>query len=192
MSSSSSGDDADLYPPVNFTTVLPASFVAPSDPDIPSATPDPSLWIEFDGSSLPEAPSSTATATQTSATSTCKIHVDEYEPCGLESSDLYANVSMENGNGDTIGETVINSTYPWGMPINVNDSYSFQPTLLPAIMITGEHEGDYVQFTQGDLSWTSRTTTGVAICTNGGWDPRDGPVCGLKYGDTDAVCIIHL
>ena len=201
ISSSSGGDDVDLYPPVNFTIVLPTSFVAPSNPNISNATPDPSLWTEFDGTSLPPAPSSTATATQASAThasatSTCKIHVDEYEICGVESSDLFANVSMENADGDAIGETVINSTYPLGMPINVGDPYSFLPRLSPAIVtaivITGEHEGDYIQFTQGELSWTSRTTTGVPNCTNGGWDPRDGPVCGQRFGDSDAVCMIRI
>lgn len=157
---------------------------------MPNATPDPSLWKEFEGNSLPTAPSSTATATGTQASatsSTCKIHIDEYEICGDESSDLFANVSMVNGDGDVIGETVINTTYPLGMPINAGDTYSFQPLLSEAIMITGEHEGDYIQFTQGDMSWTSRTTTGVATCTNGGWDPRDGPVCGERFGDTSAV-----
>lgn len=193
ISSSSAEDNTDLYPPVNFTTVLPATFVAPSDPDVANATPDPSLWIEFAGTSLPTAPSSTATSTEApSATSTCKIHVDEYEVCGAESSDLFADVSMTNGDRVTIAETVINSTYPWGMPINVGDSYSFDLPLSPPIVITGEHEGDYIQFTQGDLSWTSRTTTGAAICKNGGWDPKDGPVCGLRYGDTNAVSVIYL
>lgn len=191
ISSSSGGDDTSLYPPVNFTTVLPANFVAPSDPDVANATPDPSLWIEFEGAFPPTAPSSTATPTQApSATSTCHIHVDEYEACGVESSDLFADVSMTNGDGVTIAETVINSTYPLGMPINVGDSYSFNVPLSPPIVITGEHEGDYIQFTQGDLSWTSRTTTGAVICHNGEWDPKDGPVCGLRYGDTNAVCVI--
>ena len=95
---------------------------------------------------------------------------------------------MANGDGDTIGQTVINTTYPYGMPINVGDAYSFQPLLLTAIVITGEHEGDYIQFTQGDMSWTSRTTTGVATCTNGGWDPRGGPACGVSRGAAVAVC----
>lgn len=96
---------------------------------------------------------------------------------------------MVNADGEATGQTVINDTYPLGMPINVGNPYSFLPTLSLPIVITGEHEGDYIQFTQGDLSWTSRTTTGVANCTNGGWDPRDGPVCGLRYGDQNAVCI---
>lgn len=78
---------------------------------------------------------------------------------------------MANDNGESIGETVINPTYPLGMSINVGDTYSFNPLQLPAIMmITGEHEGDYIHFTRGDMSWTSRTTTGVATCRNGGWD----------------------
>lgn len=204
ISSSSVGDDTDLYPPVNFTTILPTTFVAPSDPDVADATPDPSLWIEFAGTSPPTAPSSTTAtetpiaATQTpssTSTCTCKMHVDEYEICsvgGSESSDLFANASMANSDGGTIGDTVINTTYPWGMPINVGDSYSFEPGPLPAIVITGEHEGDYIRFTQGDLTWTSRTTTGTPNCTNGGWDPKDGPVCGLKYGDRVAVCVIHI
>ena len=80
----------------------------------------------------------------------------------------FANVSMANGDGTTIGETVINSTCPWGIPINVGDNYSFDPLVLPPIVITGEHEGDYIQFIQEDVSWTSRTTTGVVNCKNGG------------------------
>ncbi|CAF9941749.1 hypothetical protein IMSHALPRED_002875 [Imshaugia aleurites] len=184
--SSSSGGDDDLYPSVNFTTILPASFVAPRNPDILNSTPDASLWIQFKGTALPTAPSRTAPATPASTTSTCKIHVDEYEACGSESSGLFANVSMANSNGDVLDETVLNVTFPLGMPINVGDTYTFLPQLSPAIMITGEHEGDYIQFTQGDMSWTNRTTTGVAKCTNGGWDPANGPVCGLRYGDGDA------
>ncbi len=50
-----------------------------------------------------------------------------------------------------------------GMPINVGDTYSFLPLRSPAFMISGEHEGDYIQFTQGDWSWTSRTTMGVQM-----------------------------
>ena len=33
---------------------------------------------------------------------------------------------------------------------------------------------------------------GVAHCRIGGRDPRDEAVCGLRYGDTNAVFGIHL
>ena len=102
---------------------------------------------------------------------------------------------MTDGEENVLGQTVVNDTYPLGMPINVGDTYAFMPSGLPTIpsintplMITGEHENDYIQFTLGSLSWTSRTTAGVATCSNGGWDPKDGPVCGLRYGDQNAVC----
>ena len=70
----------------------------------------------------------------------------------------------------------------------MSDPYEFDSKLPNAIIITGEHENDYVQFTYGSLSWTSRTTTGSATCSNGGWDPRDGPICDERTGDNeDAV-----
>lgn len=68
-----------------------------------------------------------------------------------------------------------------GEPINSGDGATFQGPLPNAIQITGEHENDYVQFAYGSLSWTSRTTSGPwsnpAGCSDGGWDPNDGPVC---------------
>ncbi|KAH6621722.1 hypothetical protein C7974DRAFT_397029 [Boeremia exigua] len=48
------------------------------------------------------------------------------------------------------------------------------------VVITGEHKGDYVQFTYGTFSWASNDET---RCSQGGWDPRgSGDTCGI-FGD---------
>ena len=84
-----------------------------------------------------------------------------------------------------IGETQV-SNGAAGVPIDVGNSYSFTSKLLHPLVITGEHENDYVQFTIGGLSWQSKTPSGGASCTVGGWDPRDGPVC-ARFGTQPAV-----
>ena len=173
------------YDDSNATTEsFPAGFVNPSDPDDQFAAPDPEQWIAFEGK-----------APVLALTGTCAVHVDEYQDCARMDSNLFASVTVTDGEGNVLGETTVNETYPLGMPINVGDTYAFLPNGLSTIpsmttplMITGEHENDYIQFTLGSLSWKSRTTTGVANCTIGGWDPKDGPICGQRYGDQNAVC----
>lgn len=157
---------------------FPAGFVDPSDPNDQFAAPDPELWIAFEGK-----------APVLSLTGTCTIHVDEYQDCARMDSNLFADVTVMDSENNVIGKTAINATYPLGMPINVGDTYAFLVNdSSTQLMITGEHAGDYIQFTLGSLSWKSRTTTGVATCSNGGWDPRDGPICGQRYGSQNAVC----
>lgn len=155
---------------------FPAGFVDPSDPNDQFAAPDPELWIAFEGK-----------APVLSLTGTCTIHVDEYQDCARMDSNLFADVTVMDSENNVIGKTAINATYPLGMPINVGDTYAFLVNdSSTQLMITGEHAGDYIQFTLGSLSWKSRTTTGVATCSNGGWDPRDGPICGQRYGSQNA------
>ena len=45
------------------------------------------------------------------------------------------------------------------------------------LVITGEHENDYVHFTIAALSWQSKTPNGGASCKFGGWDRKDGSMC---------------
>ena len=96
---------------------------------------------------------------------------------------------MRDNAGNNIGSTHIDSTKnPIGDPINAKDPLSFASKLTNPLIVTGEHQNDYIQFSLGALSWTSRDTTGPAHCKNGGWDPRQGPVCGQLIGsDIDAV-----
>ena len=137
------------------------------------------------GNAAAAATTSTSTApvsTGSYVPGTCCFHVDEYEDCNAETDDLYANITIKDGSNNIIYTTPSNllDNSGLGEPINVGNGSTFgsNPGPLPnPIQITGEHKNDYIQFTYGSLSWTSRDKTGVANCTNGGWDPRDGPLC---------------
>ena len=94
---------------------------------------------------------------------------------------------MKDNNKAIIGSTVIDDNHPIGYAMDDGNSYSFTSRLPNPLTITGEHENDYVQFTYGSLSWQSKTPNGGGSCTVGGWDPRDGPVCGLRTGNQNAV-----
>ena len=100
---------------------------------------------------------------------------------------LFAIINLKDGNGNDIGDTTVDSTTnPFGDPINAGNSLSFNSKLPYPIVVTGEHENDYVQFTYGDLSWQSTTPNGDAHCDVGGWNPRNGPDCGLRFGNQPA------
>ena len=122
------------------------------------------------------------------ATGTCSFHLTETQDCATDASNLFAIVTLLDNNKANIGQTSVDPTKnPIGDPINSSDPLSFDSKLPNPLVITGEHMNDYVQFTYGTLSWTSRTTTGPATCSNGGWDPRDGPICGQRFGNQNAV-----
>ena len=94
---------------------------------------------------------------------------------------------MKDGAGNDIGDTKVDpTTDPNDIGINVGDSYSFTSKLLHPLVITGEHENDYVQFEYGTLSWGSKMPNSGAHGDNGGWNPRDGPSCG-RGGDQKVV-----
>ena len=102
---------------------------------------------------------------------------------------LYAIVNLKDGAKNDIGDTsVSDSSDPFGVGIDDGASYNFNNSELPyPLVVTGEHKNDYIQFTYGSLSWQSKTPNGGGSCNVGGWDPRDGPVCGLRTGNTNAV-----
>lgn len=112
------------------------------------------------------------------APGTCSFHLTETEGCSSDATNLYAIVKLLDNDKNVIGETTVDpANNPIGDSINDGDSLSFNSKLPHPIIITGEHQNDYVQFMYGDLSWTSRTTEGPATCSNGGWDPREGSSC---------------
>ena len=136
-------------------------------------------------SPTPKSPTSTAAAY---ATGTCSFHLKETQDCADDSANLFAIVNLKDGAGNDIGDTNVDATTdPIGIGINSGASYSFDSKLPKPLIITGEHENDYVQFTYGSLSWQSKTPNGGGRCNNGGWNPRDGPICGQRYGDQNAV-----
>lgn len=167
-----------------------------------NSTSDSSLCLDYEQGSAPnlvppptgddDGSTTTPPAPAPSyAAGTCSFHVDEYQDCSDDSQNLFAVITMYDNSKTVIGQTDT-SQDSIGAGINAGDPYSFTSKLPQPLIVTGEHEGDYIQFQYGSLQWTSRTTTGPATCSNGGWDPRDGPVCGLRFGDTNAVCISFL
>ena len=133
----------------------------------------------------PTSPTSTPPAY---VTGTCSFHLTETQDCTDDSENLFAIVNLKDGAGNDIGDTNVDpTTDPIGIGINSGAPYSFDSKLPNPIVITGEHENDYVQFTYGSLSWQSKTPNGGGSCNNGGWDPRDGPICGQRYGNQNAV-----
>lgn len=152
------------------------------------------LVVAQAASAVPTPASSTPTPTSVApppayATGTCSFHLREWQDCADDSQNLFAIVNMVDNDKNDIGDTETdppNNTL--GDPINTSDPYSFTSKLPLPLVIVGEHENDYVQFTYGSLSWTSRTTSGPATCSIGGWNPTGGPVCGSRTGNTNAVC----
>ena len=114
-------------------------------------------------------------------TGTCCFHLDEWQDCNDDSKNLYANITLYDNTKKVIYQTPENYFAKGGLgePINVGNKATFQGPLSQPVQVTGEHEKDYIQFTYGSLSWTSRTTSGPANCHNGGWNPCDGPFCVL-------------
>lgn len=107
------------------------------------------------------------------AAGSCCFHLIEHQSCEPWDSNLYASVTLLDNNKNTIYTTPGDR----GIPINDKDGGgSIQGPLPNSIRITGEHQGDYIQFSYGGDSWTSND----GRCSAGGWDPRDGNSCDAK------------
>ena len=121
---------------------------------------------------------------------TCSFHLDEWQNCAEDSANLFANITMYDNAKNIIGQTdTSQSGDVLGDPINTSDPYSFVSKLADPMVVVGEHENDYIQFTIGTLSWQSRTPSGGASCTIRGWNPRDGPSCRGRLPQ-NAVCLL--
>ncbi|KAF7938003.1 uncharacterized protein EAE97_007799 [Botrytis byssoidea] len=155
---------ADIGFNINPVTVLSAVSTSTS-------TPQPSFSPSSTSSPLPLPPAYDA--------GTCCFHLIERENCNPITNNLYANITLRDNNGKVIYQTpasyFLNKRL--GDPINVGNGTNVQGPLPIPLSITGEHENDYVQFTYGTLSWTSKKANGKAKFTNDGWDPRGGPGC---------------
>lgn len=103
----------------------------------------------------------------------CHVHVSEYEKCGPDKSDLSTEVTIWDVGGNQIGfqsVTEAGATNPLPVKSKLEDP----------LVVTPEHKGNYVQFALGTENFDSRQhdQTALSWCSTGGWDPREGPICG--------------
>ena len=137
----------------------------------------PPHTVTHSQSSLPESTQTSSSSAYTKGT--CSFHLTETQTCGNDDENLFGIIHLKDGAGNDIGDTITDDS-DWNIGISINDvdgGYRFDSKLPHPLTITGEHENDYVQFVYGDVHWQSKTPNGGAYCNNGGWDPRDGPMC---------------
>ena len=143
------------------------------------------ILTQLKSDSLPKAPSTPSPRPPPSpqpggsfVPGTCSFHLDEWQSCADDSNNLFAVITMYDNAKKQIGQTTVGAAAsPPGDPINANKPLNFKSELPYPLVVTGEHQKDYVQFNYDGLRFTSRDTAGKATCNNGGWDPRDGPIC---------------
>lgn len=93
----------------------------------------------------------------------------------VSSYQLVSAVSVTKDNNKAIiGSTVNDDDHPIGYGMNDGNPYSLSSRLPNPLIITGEHENNYVHFTYGSLSRQGKIPNGGASCTVGGWDPEMG------------------
>jgi hypothetical protein len=108
----------------------------------------------------------------------CKLSITEIWTCEDAAQNLYATFSIAGTDGSNLYTSPQSASAP-GVPINANDPLSVQEQGMGnAIVITGEHSSNYIQFSYGAASWTSGVTTGDNYCTLNGNDWNEGgPTC---------------
>lgn len=112
----------------------------------------------------------------------CSFHLDEWESCEEDMTNLYAMIQLYDNDKNLMGETEMDSDTPLGDSINDIDPLEFHSKLPFSLHVTGEHRRDYVQFNYSTLSFT--TIDGP--CVVGGWDPKHGR-CDILTGQITYV-----
>lgn len=110
---------------------------------------------------------------------TCKVDITEVWTCEPVESNLYAEMKITGSGGNTLYSTPGSAHSP-GQPINAAHALSIQEEGMPKpLVVVGEHSGDYIQFTYGDVSWKSGDTSGKGHCKLKGndWDKKGPQGC---------------
>ncbi|KAI9708919.1 MAG: hypothetical protein M1820_003613 [Bogoriella megaspora] len=157
--------------------------------DLPGACPIPK---PSSSSGSVEAPKPTPAY----APGTCSFHLDEYETCDSDLKNLFADITLKDNAGTVIGQSspLLKGS---GQAINANAPMKLDSKLPFQLEVTGEHKGDYIQFSYNGQSWRSNGPpegAGGAQCTSGGWDPKKGPSCLLdqkKTAKRQMDCTFH-
>ena len=94
----------------------------------------------------------------------CTLNLTETMTCDSPDSNLFATIAIMDGNKRLVAQELTMQ------PINAKDPWSFQ-TEWGYLVITGEHSGgEYVQFSLGSESWTSKDTGALDTdCMVGAW-----------------------
>jgi hypothetical protein len=100
---------------------------------------------------------------------TCSFHLTEFQTCGNVSDNLYASIKLLDNGKNVIGTTALVNN-DMGPSINDADPFSMDRLLPYPLVVTGEHEGDYIQFSYDGLAWKSTDSNGAGNCKQGGWD----------------------
>ena len=97
----------------------------------------------------------------------CSIDVTEQRVCNPPDSDLFGVITILD-----FDDNVLCNGSNQRCSINNNNPCTMNCQLPNPITITGEHEGDYVQFTYGSISWrsTDNQQGGPGWCNTGEWD----------------------
>lgn len=118
----------------------------------------------------------------------CSFHLTGTQICTPDSENLFAIINLKDGAGNDIGNTKVDQKKnSFGDGINADSSLSFNSKLPHALVITGEHQNDYIQFIYDGLSWQSKTPDGGAHRNKGGWDPKGGAACNFRFATQNAV-----
>ena len=109
----------------------------------------------------------------------CKLDVTEIWTCEPQESNLYARMTITGSDNKVLYETKSGTSAP-GVPIN--DAHPLrlkEPGMSQELVVTGEHQKDYIQFTYGTVKWVSGQQVGDAHCTLNGpdWNPKGPPNC---------------
>ncbi|CAI6332967.1 unnamed protein product [Periconia digitata] len=127
-----------------------------SSSDEPEFVPDPTTLVVMPSpTAAPPLPAFQA--------GTCCFHLNQWDDCNSENEDLTCEVTLLDNAKNQIGHvdrTSCNNDNPLGMT-----------SKLPSVLVvTGEHQNNYIQFNYGALAFTS---SDEARCSVGGWDPRE-------------------
>ncbi|KAI4259229.1 MAG: hypothetical protein L6R42_004680, partial [Xanthoria sp. 1 TBL-2021] len=88
---------------------------------------------------------------------TCSFYFKETETCLQDDRNLYAIINLKDGKGNAIGDTQVDKKNPIGDGIDAGAGLKFKSKSPKPLVVRGEHQNDYIQFTYGDVSWQSQT-----------------------------------
>lgn len=147
---------------------------------MPSPAPQPCAWTTTPSTTNFDCPTPTPVAPYVTTggdgatAGKCHVHVNEFQNCAGDAHDLSTEVFIWDVGGNQIGYQSIKEA-------GAADPLSVTSKLEAPLVVTPEHRGNYVQFNLGTEQFDTRQAdqTALSWCSTGGWDPSEGPDCGI-------------